>query len=195
VPQRGTRATAFGVVDAQPADFGAARDGIGVALLSCDRTIVSSEGGIAVFHRIVVPTDFSGCAREAWEMAKRLGAAVGAELIVCHIVPEPLRYGQGVYAGDPADDVARAWVKAALDDLVERARAEGLEARACLRRGLADQEIVALARDERADLIVIGAHGRAGMSRMLLGSVTDRVVRLAPCPVLTVREPGGELAA
>jgi nucleotide-binding universal stress UspA family protein len=148
-----------------------------------------------VFHRIVVPTDFSDCAREAWEMAKRLGAAVGAELIVCHIVPEPLRYGQGVYAGDPADDVARAWVKAALDDLVEQARAGGLEARACLRRGLPYQEIVALARDERADLIVIGAHGRAGMSRMLLGSVTDRVVRLAPCPVLTVREPGGELAA
>lgn len=141
-----------------------------------------------MFHRIVVPTDFSDCAREAWEMAKRLGAAVGAELIVCHIVPEPLRYGQGVYAGDPADDVARAWVKAALDDLVEQARA-------CLRRGLPYQEIVALARDERADLIVIGAHGRAGMSRMLLGSVTDRVVRLAPCPVLTVREPGGELAA
>lgn len=148
-----------------------------------------------MFHRIVVPTDFSDCAREAWEMAKRLGAAVGAELIVCHIVPEPLRYGQGVYAGDPADDVARAWVKAALDDLVEQARAGGLEARACLRRGLPYQEIVALARDERADLIVIGAHGRAGMSRMLLGSVTDRVVRLAPCPVLTVREPGGELAA
>ena len=148
-----------------------------------------------MFHRIVVPTDFSDRAREAWEMAKRLGAAVGAELIVCHIVPEPLRYGQGVYAGDPADDVARAWVKAALDDLVEQARAEGLEARACLRRGLAYQEIVALARDERADLIVIGTHGRAGMSRMLLGSVTDRVVRLAPCPVLTVREPGWELAA
>jgi nucleotide-binding universal stress UspA family protein len=148
-----------------------------------------------VFHRIVVPTDFSDCAREAWEMAKRLGAAVGAELIVCHIVPEPLRYGQGVYAGDPADDVARAWVKAALDDLVEQARAGGLEARACLRRGLPYQEIVALARDERADLIVIGTHGRAGMSRRLLGSVTDRVVRLAPCPVLTVREPGGELAA
>jgi len=77
----------------------------------------------------------------------------------------------------------------------KQARAEGLEARACLRRGLADQEIVALARDERADLIVIGTHGRAGMSRMLLGSVTDRVVRLAPCPVLTVREPDGELAA
>lgn len=151
-----------------------------------------------MFHRIVVPTDFSDCAREAWEMAKRVSAAAGGELIVCHVFPEPLRYGQGVYAGDPANNVhqsARGWVKAALDDLVEEARAKGLEARACLRHGVAYPEIVALALDERADLIVIGTHGRGGMSRILLGSVADRVVRLAPCPVLTVREPGAQLAA
>jgi nucleotide-binding universal stress UspA family protein len=153
------------------------------------------EGGIAVFHRIVVPTDFSDCAREAWEMAKRLSAAAGGELIVCHVFPEPLRYGQGVYAGDPASSVARGWVKAALDDLVEEARAKGLAARACVRHGVAYQEIVALARDERADLIVIGTHGRGGVARMLVGSVTDRVVRLAPCPVLTVGEPGRNGAA
>jgi nucleotide-binding universal stress UspA family protein len=48
---------------------------------------------------------------------------------------------------------------------------------------------VALARDERADLVVIGTTGRGGLNRALLGSVADRVVRLAPCPVLTVREP------
>jgi nucleotide-binding universal stress UspA family protein len=151
-----------------------------------------------VFYRIVVPTDFSDCAREAWEVAKRLSAAAGGELILCHVFPEPLRYGQGVYAGDPASDVqqsARRWVKAALDDLVEEARAKGLEARACLRHGVAYGEIVALALDERADLIVIGTHGRGGMSRILLGSVADRVVRLAPCPVLTVREAGARLAA
>jgi nucleotide-binding universal stress UspA family protein len=51
------------------------------------------------------------------------------------------------------------------------------------------EEIVALATDELADLLVIGTHGRGGMSRALLGSVADRVVRLAPCPVLTVRGP------
>jgi len=151
-----------------------------------------------VFHRIVVPTDFSDCAREAWEMAKRLSAAAGGELIVCHVLPEPLRYGQGIYAGDAAANVqqsARAWVKAALDDLVGEARAKGLAARAGLRHGVAYQEIVALALDERADLIVIGTHGRGGVSRALLGSVADRVVRLAPCPVLTVREPDGKPTA
>ena len=58
-----------------------------------------------------------------------------------------------------------------------------------LRTGVPHEEIVALAQDERADLIVIGTHGRGGINRALLGSVADRVVRLAPCPVLTVREP------
>jgi nucleotide-binding universal stress UspA family protein len=72
---------------------------------------------------------------------------------------------------------------------VAKARAEGLSARVALRTGVAHQEIVALATDERADAIVIGTHGRGGIDRALLGSVADRVVRLAPCPVLTVREP------
>ncbi|MGH7400110.1 MAG: universal stress protein, partial [Candidatus Rokuibacteriota bacterium] len=63
-----------------------------------------------------------------------------------------------------------------------------LTARPALRTGAAHREVVALATDERADLIVIGTHGRGGVDRALLGSVADRVVRLAPCPVLTVRE-------
>jgi nucleotide-binding universal stress UspA family protein len=151
-----------------------------------------------VFYRIVVPTDFSDCAREAWEMAKRLSKAAGGELVICHVLPEPLRYGRGVLGGDPARKVeedARAWCEAALNDLVREARANGLEARAVLRTGVAHQEIVALTLDERADLIVLGTHGRGGMSRMLLGSVADRVIRLAPCAVLTVREPGDRSAA
>jgi nucleotide-binding universal stress UspA family protein len=65
---------------------------------------------------------------------------------------------------------------------VTKARAEGRSARATLRTGVSHDEIVALAREESADLIVIGSHGRGGMSRVLLGSV-------APCPVLTVRLP------
>jgi nucleotide-binding universal stress UspA family protein len=129
-------------------------------------------------------------------MAKRLSAAAGGELIACHVFPEPLRYGKGVDDSDVTGNVQqsiRGWVKAALDDLVEEARGKGLPARACVRDGTAYREIVALALDERADLIVIGTHGRGGMSRALLGSVADRVVRLAPCPVLTVREPAGVL--
>jgi nucleotide-binding universal stress UspA family protein len=86
-------------------------------------------------------------------------------------------------------DAAREWATGAVEQRAAKARAEGCHARAVLRTGVPYQEIVALATDERADLIVIGTHGRGGINRVLLGSVADRVVRLAPCPVLTVREP------
>ena len=142
-----------------------------------------------IFYRIVVPTDFSECSEEAWRVARRVAAA-GGELILTHILAEAPLYRESfttdisqVYEG------ARRWAQAALEEWVAKARAEGLAARDVLRSGVAYREIVALAADERADLIVLGTHGRGGMDRVLLGSVADRVVRLAPCPVLTVRGP------
>ena len=145
-----------------------------------------------MFYRIVVPTDFSDCSQEAWELARRVAAAPGSELVLAHVLTEVPLYGEGVLNIETARKVrdgARKWAEAALEDWVSKARAEGLSARAALPSGVPHQEIVALARDERADLIVIGTHGRGGINRALLGSVADRVVRLAPCPVLTVREP------
>jgi nucleotide-binding universal stress UspA family protein len=145
-----------------------------------------------MFHRIVVPTDFSDCSQEAWAVAKRMAAAPGSELVLVHVLTEVPLYAEGVFNIENARKVregARKWVENALEDWVAKARAEGLTARAVVRSGVAHQEIVSLIRDERADLVVIGTHGRGGINRALLGSVADRVVRLAPCPVLTVREP------
>ena len=145
-----------------------------------------------MFHRIVVPTDFSDCSEEAWAVAKRMAAAPGSELVLLHVLTEVPLYAEGVLNIENARKIregARKWVENALEDWVAKARAEGLSARAVVRTGVAHQEIVGLARDERADLVVIGTHGRGGINRALLGSVADRVVRLAPCPVLTVREP------
>ena len=144
-----------------------------------------------MFQRIVVPTDFSDCSQEAWSMAKRLGAA-GGERTLAHVPTETPRFGEGflnVQSAGEIEAAAHKWATASLEDWIAKARVEGLTARATLRTGVPDQEIVGLARDERADLIVIGTHGRGGMNRVLLGSVADRVVRLAPCPVLTVRQP------
>ena len=142
-----------------------------------------------MFHRIVVPTDFSECADEAWRLAKQMTAEGGGELVLTHVLTEVPRYGEGLFVIDlqRLEAEARAWAQGTLDDRVAKARAEGRAARSALRAGVPHHEIVALARDEHADLIVIGTHGRGGMSRLLLGSVADRVVRLAPCPVLTVR--------
>jgi nucleotide-binding universal stress UspA family protein len=145
-----------------------------------------------MFHRIVVPTDFSACAEEAWAVAKRVAAAPGSELVLVHVLTEVPLYAEGVLNLENARKIregARKWVENALEDWVAKARGEGLSVRAVALSGVAHEEIVRLARDERADLVVIGTHGRGGINRALLGSVADRVVRLAPCPVLTVREP------
>lgn len=144
-----------------------------------------------MFHRIVVATDFSECSQEAWGLARRIAAAPGSELILVHVLTEVPLYGEGLFNMETARKVregARKWAESALEDRVTEARAAGLSARAAVRTGVPYEEIVAVARDERADLVVIGTHGRGGINRVLLGSVADRVARLAPCPVLTVRE-------
>ncbi|HJV59097.1 MAG TPA: universal stress protein [Methylomirabilota bacterium] len=145
-----------------------------------------------MFYRIIVPTDFSSCSEEAWRLAQRLAGMSGAELVLTHVLTEAPLFREGPFIMPKVREVfeaARSFADAAAEEWVAKARAEGLSARVALRSGVAYQEIVTLAVDERADLIVIGTHGRGGIDRALLGSVADRVVRLAPCPVLTVREP------
>jgi len=144
-----------------------------------------------VFYRIVVPTDFSGCAEEAWVLAKRLAAAFDAELILTHVVVEAPLYSEGPFTMEKTREVfqaARRWAADTLEQWAAKARGAGVHVRVVLRTGVPHKEILALATDEKADL-VIGTHGRGGINRALLGSVADRVVRLAPCAVLTVREP------
>lgn len=145
-----------------------------------------------MFYRIIVPTDFSSCSEEAWRVAQRLAGMSGAELVLTHVLTEAPLFREGPFIMPKVREVfeaARTFGETALEEWVAKARAEGLSARAALRTGVAYQEIVALAVDERADLIVIGTHGRGGIDRALLGSVADRVIRLASCPVLSVREP------
>ena len=145
-----------------------------------------------MFGRILVPTDFSTCSEEAWRLARGVAQMSGGELILSHVLTETPVYREGPFNMGTVRhvyEVARKWAEGALEEWVAKARSEGLSARAALRTGTAYAEIVNLASDERAGLIVIGTHGRGGVGRALLGSVADRVVRLAPCPVLTVREP------
>ena len=137
-----------------------------------------------VFHRIVVPTDFSACAEEAWGLAQRVAAGFDAELVLTHVLVETPLYSEGPFTMEKTRQVfesARRWAAEMLELWAAKARGAGLHVRVVLRKGVPHEEIVALATDEKADLVVIGIHGRGG--------VADRVVRLAPCPVLIVREP------
>jgi nucleotide-binding universal stress UspA family protein len=145
-----------------------------------------------VFRRIVVPTDFSAGAEKAWVLAQRVAKACASELVLVHVLADPPPEDEGPFSLEEARKVyarAKEWVENTLESWRVAAAGEGLTVRVALRTGVAYQEIVALATEEHADLVVIGTHGRGGIDRALLGSVTDRAVRMAPCPVLTVREP------
>jgi nucleotide-binding universal stress UspA family protein len=148
-----------------------------------------------VFRRVLVPTDFSPQSEEAWGLAQRLARAVGAEIVLLHAFVEAPLYSESAFAADRVREVyasGRKWVEEQLARWAANARQDGLTVKTLLRPGVAHDEIVAAARAEGADLIVIGTHGYGGVDRLLLGSVADRVIRLASCPVLSVRRPDPE---
>ena len=137
-----------------------------------------------------MPTDFSTQSERAWALARRPALAVGAEVVLVHVFVEAPLYSEGPFAAERIREVyasGRAWVQEQLRRWEATAHAEGVTAKTLLRSGVPHGEIVAAAREEGADLVVIGTHGRGGVDRLLLGSVADRVIRLAPCPVLAVR--------
>jgi nucleotide-binding universal stress UspA family protein len=148
-----------------------------------------------VFHRILVPTDFSRQSERAWATARRLARAVGADVVLLHVFVETPLYSEVPLSGDrvrEAYSAARLWVEDQLEQWAATARAEGVGVKTLLRTGVPHEHIAEAASDEGADLIAIGTHGRGGINRLLLGSVADRVIRLAACPVLAVREPDSD---
>jgi len=152
---------------------------------------MAADPVVAGLARILVPTDFSAGSERAWAEARRLAARLGAELVLVHVLVEAPLYSEGPFTMKQARDVfdaARTWAVKTLGEWTATAEAAGISARWVLRTGVPYKEIVGAAVREHADLIVIGTHGRGGLDRALLGSVADRVIRLAPCPVVTVRD-------
>jgi nucleotide-binding universal stress UspA family protein len=139
-------------------------------------------------RRIVCPTDFSPTAAHAASYAASMAQAFGAELVLLHVLPEfnyPIR-GLGMAGAFPH----------LLEQLRERARENlqqaqsglgGVASTTELREGTPHDVILAVAKERQADLIVMGTEGHTGLTHALLGSTAERVVRLAACPVLTVR--------
>ena len=143
------------------------------------------------FARIVVPTDFSTCGEAAWATALRAARGFGAEVVLVHVVVDTPRFAEGTAGADLRATLADAqrWAEREAGERVGAAREAGITARSVVRAGVPERQILDVAAEEAADLIVIGTHGRSGLERALLGSVADHVIRLAPCPVLSVRAP------
>lgn len=144
--------------------------------------------------KIIVPTDFSDSSRAAYGyglmMAKQLGGAI--ELLHVWSLPTLASTGDVLIAvPDQPYQTAAAWVEREAGEALESFAAsiphEGIEVKTTLTSGRPEETIVASAKEGDADMIVMGTHGRSGMSHLLLGSVAERVVRLAPCPVVTVK--------
>jgi universal stress protein A len=144
--------------------------------------------------RIVYPTDFSEAAAAAERQAVTLARALGAELVLLHVTSEAPLWRESLAAPEirAVFESQRKWATDALTGRAAALANEGITARALVTVGVPWQEIVRVATEERADMIVMGTQGRTGLDRLLLGSVAERVVRGAPCPVLTVRPGGGD---
>ena len=142
--------------------------------------------------RILLATDFSDASEEATRTAYAIAARDHAVLGICHVIPKPI----------PANAQIPAWLGGHLPDdaTIQRAATEALQKRAAelstggvknveafVEEGEPYATIVKRAEAFGADLIVAGSHGRTGLSRMLLGSVAEKIVRHSPCPVLVVR--------
>jgi nucleotide-binding universal stress UspA family protein len=142
---------------------------------------------MATAKHILVAHDFSDTAEGALRYALDLAEKLGAALTIVHAYEVPI-YGfpEGpALVPEMATQLEQA-SRAALDSVVRRAARPGLVPDSRLRQGPAWSEINTTAKEIGADLIVLGTHGRRGVARALLGSVAEKVVRTATCPVLTV---------
>jgi nucleotide-binding universal stress UspA family protein len=141
---------------------------------------------------IVHPTDFSAASTPAFSEAIKLARTNRAPLLILHVVNPlmPPNIGKQSIAPPTYRELQKAWRMWALKQLArltKRARAAKVRSTSIVREGAEAPEIARLARSRRAEMIVMGTHGRSGVGRVFLGSVATRVLSLAPCPVLTVR--------
>lgn len=144
-------------------------------------------------QRVLVPVDFSAGSNNAFEYAKTLAETFGASIDVLHVV-EPPRYSGPMLSFEGAalslDAYGRKVAALELENFVAaHAKETKVRLHGILDFGEAAHEIVRIANKEPYDLIVMGTHGRTGVSHFLVGSVAEKVVRRARCPVLTVRVP------
>ena len=141
-------------------------------------------------HRILVPTDFSEPAHAALKWATTLAKEFESRVYLLHVVPEPYAYPWGTELSSlPLNEILAQSEEAARQRLGELAvetglPADRLETKAVV--GTPVDQVIALVKEQKIDLVVLGTHGRGPVGHLLLGSVAERVVRRSPVPVRTV---------
>ncbi len=141
------------------------------------------------FKRILCPIDHSDCSKEALKYAVSFARKDNAKLILLHII-DIRAFNEGldtISAQVPDEDTLKQLKEKLLECIPEEIR-DDMDVEAIVAQGIPFSEIIITAKKNEVDVIVIGSHGRTGISHMMLGSVSEKVVRKAPCPVLTVRQ-------
>jgi nucleotide-binding universal stress UspA family protein len=134
---------------------------------------------------ILVPTDFSATSEAALHYATQMALTLGAHLCLMHV---PGKTGEHFEANFPVGQFETT-AHERLSSFLTEEELERLRPEYALRVGTPAEEIVRYADFRDADLIIMGTHGRSGIAHVLMGSVAEQVVRMAPCPVLLVRAP------
>lgn len=138
------------------------------------------------FKKILVSTDFSSCSEAALTMATALARDSGATLLIVHVEEIPLATGSAEFLYSVPEPNTQE-LKRLLADVKPRDPRVAFEHH--LLAGDPAEAIIRTAEQEGVDIIVIGTHGRTGLTRLLMGSVAEAIVRRATCPVLTVKQP------
>jgi nucleotide-binding universal stress UspA family protein len=145
-------------------------------------------------RRILFPTDFSELSVHGVKYARCFAESYGAELHVLHVVDEAYQYwmamGPNSLPVGPSPEEVVSGVRVEMEKFVKdhfSSMASSLQSNIVVGRPFL--EIIRYAREKVIDLIIIGTHGRSGLGHVLLGSVAEKVVRKAPCPVLSIRHP------
>jgi nucleotide-binding universal stress UspA family protein len=142
-------------------------------------------------RRVMHPTDFSRASSAAFKRAVEMAKSNRAELLLVHVIsPAMPLVGDGYVPPQVYEDMeaaARAYAQKHLQALITKAKKAGARVKGLLLEGLAHERIAQAARSRKADVVVIGTHGRTGFAKLFLGSVASRVLAISPCPILTVR--------
>lgn len=148
---------------------------------------------MANIKKILFPTDFSDNSNYAFDYALDLAKKFGARLYILHVIHE-LIDTTGFYVPNISlDQLQTDLVKGAeemMDRFIKEKMGDFKEYETMNIIGLPHIEVMNVAKDKGIDMIVMGTHGRTGIDRVLFGSTAEKVVKKAPCPVLTVRHPG-----
>jgi len=143
--------------------------------------------------KILCPIDHSDCSKEALKYAVSFAMKDEAKLLLLHIIDiRSFNEGLDAMSTQIPDEETLERLRAKLLDCIPEEIRDDMDVEALVVQGIPFAEIIGTAKEKDIDMIVIGSHGRTGISHMMLGSVSEKVVRKAPCPVLTVRQLGHE---